>query len=188
MLYRKKENIAWLEFEQLQPYPEIVHGVFLAPLDASQEESCGIIRSSLGIESVFSCKQVHGTHLETAPCENTEGCDGLFTQKNNQGLLIKHADCQATIFFDPIKQVIANVHCGWRGNVQNIYAKTVAQFKKRFQTRPEDLLVCISPSLGPDAAEFIHYEEEFPPSFFPFQHKPTYFDLWSLAKWQLKEA
>ncbi|NGX27502.1 MAG: hypothetical protein K940chlam6_01439, partial [Chlamydiae bacterium] len=29
MIRRKKENIEWLEFEQLQQFPEVVHGIFL---------------------------------------------------------------------------------------------------------------------------------------------------------------
>ena len=51
------------------------------------------------------------------------------------GLVIQHADCQAAIFFDPVRKAIANVHCGWRGSVCNIYAKTVEKI-----TLPRDII------------------------------------------------
>ena len=30
------------------------------------------------------------------------------------GLVIKQADCQAVILYDPHKHVLGNIHCGWR--------------------------------------------------------------------------
>ncbi len=206
----KKDQIEWLEFEQLQQFPDVIHGVFLRhggvseadfgslnlgggtgdSLDAiktNRERVCSI----LGLDQLVSGKQVHGTGLESIPEPSyliEEGCDGLLTNAGGLGLLIKHADCQAAIFFDPIKKVIANVHCGWRGNVQNIYAKTVHRLKEKYGSRPEDLFVCISPSLGPENSQFVNFKTEFPENFIPFQIRAEYFDLWEISKMQLKSA
>ena len=100
--------------------------------------------------------------------------------------MIKHADCQAAIFYDPEHRAIANVHCGWRGNVQNIYRETVREMRRHFASRPENILVAISPSLGPEKAEFINFKKELPEAFLPYQVKPTYFDLWAISRMQLE--
>lgn len=210
MIRRKKENIEWLEFEQLQEFPEIIHGIFLRhggdsppPFDSlnvgggSGDQFSAVkqnrkkILNLLGISELVSSLQVHGDRVVTVPIEQQildAGCDGLITTKRNIGLLIKHADCQAAIFYDPKHKVVGNVHCGWRGNVKNIYGKAIAEMKQRFTSKPEDILVCISPSLGPEKAEFINYQNELPKEFLPFQVSPTYFDLWGIAKMQLQSA
>lgn len=107
------------------------------------------------------------------------------TDEKNVGLMIKHADCQAAIFYDPLHHAVANVHCGWRGNVKNIYREIVEAMGQRYGSRPQDLLVGISPSLGPQASEFRNYIKELPKSFWEFQIKPLYFDLWEISKQQL---
>jgi YfiH family protein len=117
-----------------------------------------------------------------------QSSDALFTEKKELALGIYHADCQAALFFDPIRKVIANVHCGWRGNVLNILGKTVQTLTDTFESDPKQLIVCISPSLGPDRSEFIHYLKELPASFYPFMYKQNYFDLWSISQSQLLKA
>jgi copper oxidase (laccase) domain-containing protein len=60
--------------------------------------------------------------------------------------------------------------------------------KEIYLSDPKDLLVCISPSLGPESAEFIHYKTELPESFWQFRQKDNFFDFWNISKWQLTEA
>lgn len=209
MRRRRKQGIEWLEFELLAQYPEVRHGVFLrqggvstgcfASLNiggasgdlpehvATNREKA---RISLGLSALISRTQKHGSqiaHISSATDEETEA-DGLMTQQKQLGLLIKHADCQAALFFDPVQRAVAALHVGWRGLVQNVYRTLVAQMHRSFGTQASDLLVGISPSLGPEHAQFVHYKEEFPPSFWPYQTKPHYFDLWSIATQQLLEC
>jgi purine-nucleoside/S-methyl-5'-thioadenosine phosphorylase / adenosine deaminase len=103
-------------------------------------------------------------------------------------LMIKQADCQAVLLYDPEHQGIANVHCGWRGNVNGVIGEAVRSMKKTYGSRPSRLLAGISPSLGPCCAEFIHYRDEIPAHYWSFQVKPTYFDLWQISRNQLLEA
>lgn len=131
---------------------------------------------------------VHGIHIEhvKTPKEEFLDCDGLMTSHKDWGLLIDHADCQAAIFYDPVHKAIANIHAGWRGQVQNIYRETILKMAQTFGTQPRDLLVCISPSLGPQNGEFKNYVDELPKEFWRFQIKPTYFDLWAITKHELE--
>ncbi|HPE84758.1 MAG: peptidoglycan editing factor PgeF [Chlamydiia bacterium] len=197
MIEKEKEGLKWLEFEQLQPFVEIKHGVFLRspPFDdrtvlTPQKNAA---EKLLGHPFLVLGKQVHKDHvaaIDVKPAQllRVEMCDGCMTSKKEVGLLVRHADCQAVIFYDPVCQVIANVHCGWRGSVQGILPKTVRQMEKRYGCRPGNILVCISPSLGPNAAEFRNYQDELPETFYPFQIRPTYFDFWEISRFQLKQT
>ena len=51
------------------------------------------------------------------------------------------------MFFDPKKRVIANVHSGWKGTLQEISVKAVDKMKKEFDCDPKDIIVCICPSI-----------------------------------------
>ncbi len=208
MLKKNRDGLYWLEFELFSKIPELVHGCFLrhggesigpcGSLNVStrRDDDPAAVRANLEkIRGVFSGIPLVGTNqthsdrvVVVGDHPDIEEGDALITQKRGVALLIKTADCQAAIVYDPIRQVIANIHAGWRGNVQNIYAKTVKRMEEEFGSRPEDLLVGISPSLGPDASEFVNYKNEFPEDFWPFQVKPNHFDLWAIARKQFIDA
>lgn len=192
---KKKNGIIWLEFELLQLFPEIKHGVFLNLGLGEKDPPENPVKALglFGLPKGVKLKQCHKADIkEVRQCNQDllhfDDYDGMVTAEKDTGLLIRHADCQATIFYDPIHQVIGNVHCGWRGSVQNIYQKMVDKMIDLYQTNPSDLIVCIGPSLGPDAAEFKHYKKELPESFWEYQIRPTYFDFWEISRMQLTSA
>ncbi|HSX04532.1 MAG TPA: peptidoglycan editing factor PgeF [Rhabdochlamydiaceae bacterium] len=208
MIRKKHNNIEWLEFELLQGIKDVCHGVFLRHGGISGPpfhslnmgytsgddrtavfHNRGQILQILNISKLITGKQNHGAKVEVinSKYEPLEFRDGLITQERALGLLMTHADCQAAIFYDPCHHAVANVHSGWRGNVQNIYRETILAMKEKIGTRPEDLIVCISPSLGPEASEFKNYRDELPSSFWGYQVKPTYFNLWEIARDQLED-
>lgn len=210
MIRKQDGDIAWLEFELLSEFPSLSHGVFLrhggvcvgpyASLSVGRanddnvygevSENLARIKRILKLKQLVSGHQVHGTSIAVVDGSRdlVPSCDALMTNHAEVGLMIKHADCQAAIFYDPIHHALATVHCGWRGNVQNIYGSTVTAMQDRFSSRPADILVGISPSLGPEHAEFIHFKEELPQEFWAYQVKPTYFDLWAIGKMQLEKG
>ncbi len=178
MIRKNLGEIEWLEFELLQE-ESVKHAVFL--------RNGGEVKKALGFEDIVYFNQVHGREIAVIE-EIREGLkvDGAITKMKGIPLAIKHADCQAAIFYDPIQKVLAVVHAGWRGLVQDIYKETVARMQKEFFVTPENLMVCIGPSLEPEHSEFIHYKQEFPESFWQFQEKHNYFNMWEIAKFQLK--
>ncbi|MGB3211210.1 MAG: peptidoglycan editing factor PgeF [Desulforhopalus sp.] len=142
---------------------------------------------------LLSAKQVHGTGIYclTEPLtedREVDGVDGLITDLPDVGLMIQQADCQAVLFFDPVREVIAAVHCGWRGSVQGILARVITVMAKNYGTVPADLHGVISPSLGPCCAEFVNYREELPREFRQFMVRDNYFDFWRISRYQLMSA
>ena len=158
------------------------------------------VKDWLGVNELLAAPQIHGDTIliidehslppvdPHLPVRITAPADALVTRLRGVGLLIKVADCQAVFLVDPVRQVVANVHCGWRGSVQGILGKVVALLERRFQSRAVDLLATISPSLGPCCAEFRNYHRELPPSFLPFKIGDNHFDFWAISRWQLEQA
>jgi polyphenol oxidase len=208
MIRKEHNGVVWLEFELLTDIIDIKHGIFLrhggrskgdyhslnisfdvGDVAADVKANISLIKEALDIPHITWAVQCHGkTILPSEIVSPSSPCDALHTNKRNQGLMIKHADCQAAVIYDPIHHAIANVHAGWRGSVQNIYSSTIEAMKNTYGSHPTDLLVGISPSLGPRSAEFIHYKQELPQEFHTFQIKPNYFDFWEISRHQLQSC
>lgn len=73
--------------------------------------------------------------------------DGLVTNTKNLILSTTNADCILLLFFDPAKKVIANVHSGWKGTLQQISLNAVNKMINEFGCNPEDIICCICPSI-----------------------------------------
>ena len=215
-MQRKKFNqIEWLEFEILSDFPRVKHAVFLRHGGCSQDPYASLntgfnlgdpnehvrknlrhIQDQLKSEIpdwnhyVWS-RGCHGKAIAHVTPQTPHGLidfDGLITASTNTTLMMKHADCQIGLFYDPIHHAAANIHAGWRGSVANIYLEAIQKMQQTFGTDPSNLLVCISPSLGPDEAEFIHYRSEIPEEYWSFQVRATYFDFWAISEYQLQAA
>jgi polyphenol oxidase len=158
------------------------------------------VKNATGVDRLVASYQTHGDTVHVVDDEGLARAevrhplllmppgDALVTDQRGVGLLIKIADCQAVFLVDPVRRVIANVHCGWRGSTQEVPLKVVVLLRDRFGCRPEDILAGISPSLGPCCAEFRNYRVELPESLWPFQVRPSYFDFWAITRWQLIRA
>jgi len=197
----------------LDSFPEVVHGFFtrrggvstgpyrslnlsFAVGDRPRQVAHNrrLVQQALGLAALASGAQVHGrqeaviTRAPRNPGREIPEVDVLISREPGLGLLVKQADCQAVMLYDPGRRVVANIHCGWRGQVANILGKAVVRLTQLFGCRPGDLVAAIGPSLGPCCAEFKNFPREFPPALWAYQVRPTYFDLWALSRDQLTEA
>ncbi len=145
----------------------------------SVKENQRRVFQSFGILQVAKLEQVHGIEVVRVDRPGVFQGDAMITKEKGLALMVRHADCQAAIFYDRGKKQIACVHAGWRGLVANIYRETV----KALDTDPKDLWVAISPSLGPKHA----YYPEFPEEFKIFMEKPHYYNFWDIAEKQLED-
>jgi len=114
--------------------------------------------------------------------------DALVTNIRKKILVIQVADCQSVIMYDPVQQVVANVHSGWRGSINNIIGLTIKVMKKSFGCFARDIVAGIGASLGPCCAEFVNYEKEIPRKYWKYKDDNDHFDFWSLSCDQLCQA
>lgn len=186
MRRKKIGELEWLEFDLFAPFEEIAHGSFIrSPEIENRDKICEV----LGLSKLISIKQEHNKRCQHVKNQETLGPgDILLTQEKGIGLAMHHADCQAAILYDPVTKSIGALHAGWRGQVMGIYQEAIRQMGILFGTRPEDLSVAVSPSLGPNHSEFINYQVEWPEEFWDFRIGENYFDLWKITEWQLQKA
>jgi YfiH family protein len=121
------------------------------------------------------------------PKEVPDGYDAL-AARGTQTLMVRLADCQGIIIYDPASRTVALVHSGWRGSVQNIAGKTVLALAEKYSLNPGTFVAAVSPSLGPCCAEFIHYRDELPESFWEYKDEKDRFDFPAITKSQLVGA
>lgn len=206
-------EVPYLQFRELSRCGQLVHGVFTRQggvsespydtLNSSYQTGDGqervrrnlqIIREAVGAQHLVFMNQMHGKEMlvlrqgSFQALQAPPDADAIITDIPNLAIMVKQADCQAVILFDPTKGVVSNVHCGWRGNVSNILGSAVERMGSDFGCRPQDLRAAIGPSLGRCCAEFDSHKEFFPKHFRPFMVREGYFDLPNISLWQLLEA
>ncbi|MDR1677353.1 MAG: polyphenol oxidase family protein [Deltaproteobacteria bacterium] len=212
MIKNVKDQVVYYTFNILAKYPELRHGVMTRRgpqgqdwtfsyqyqdepkiVNTNIETACNI----LGLKPAAFVLQNHGTNtLILAPHEIYrpqrpedvfQGFDAIISGFGHS-MMIKLADCQGLIVYDPISRTLALVHSGWRGSVQNIIGKTIKTMTRVFKLDPKNFLACCSPSLGPCCAEFINYRTELPEYFWEFKNDNDYFDFTAISRRQLLKA
>lgn len=73
--------------------------------------------------------------------------DGLITNIKGTSLASVNADCILLLMYDPNKNVIANIHSGWKGTFNKITVNCINKMVEEYNCRPEDIIVCICPSI-----------------------------------------
>jgi YfiH family protein len=131
----------------------------LARLDAVHRQ----VRDSLGLEQAtfLTAEQIHGRKVAVIDSPVSidrcfDACDGLVTNQRDACLGIYVADCCAVFLFDPIREVIGLVHSGKKGTGLGIASEMIALMEERFESKPSDLIVQLSPCIRPP-----HYEVDF---------------------------
>lgn len=162
------------QHDLLQEFKEISHGTF------TKDTTFETLKNSW--DAIKEPKQIHSARIEMAPANLP--CDALMTENENEPLLMAHADCQIAIFWDPIEKRLATAHAGWKGLVQEIYSVTVQKFVS-LGSKPENLFVGISPSLGPENSEFKGWRDYFPTHFGDYQVKENFFALKEIGRDEL---
>lgn len=74
--------------------------------------------------------------------------DALVTNERGIPIVTFHADCTPLYFLDPVKNVVALSHAGWRGTVKEIGPKTVEAMVNIYGSDKRDILAGIGPAIG----------------------------------------
>lgn len=73
--------------------------------------------------------------------------DGLITNEPGIVLSTFYADCVPLYFVDPVHRAIGLSHSGWRGTVGRMGKVTLEAMEAEFDTRPEEVICAIGPSI-----------------------------------------
>jgi len=171
MVKKEKNGVIYFEFEHFakvglvnhcfssriggvskEPFTSLNLAYHMGDHPADVDENFKLICEAVGFnrEKVRMTKQIHQAGIYVVESESPvpEGIDSLITAIPDDVLTTYYADCVPLLFLDPVKKVIANSHAGWRGTLAEISKKTVARMVEEFESRPQDILVGIGPSIS----------------------------------------
>ena len=176
VIHVKNEGIEYLQFKRLLEYQDKINHAYCLGLDKNfrtetidhtplsknaKEKAINDYKTlTQAINSnythVVKTRQAHTKNIKcvTEKQQNAEFCsplyentDGLVTNKTNIMLATTNADCILLLFYDPVKNVIANTHSGWRGTLQRISVETVKQMQENYGCNKQDIICCMCPSI-----------------------------------------
>ena len=100
-------------------------------------------------ENLISPVQTHSANIAVAKIgqNNYPQTDAMILTNKTQAVFLNFADCTPVILFDPINNIAAIAHAGWRGTAENIAAKTVEKMEQKFNSKPENIIAAIGPAI-----------------------------------------
>lgn len=75
--------------------------------------------------------------------------DGMVSNVKNICLSVQVADCVPVLLYDPVNQVIASLHAGWRGTVRKIAQEAISKMVQNYGSKAENIYAGLGPSNGP---------------------------------------
>ena len=169
VIHIKKDGVEYIQFKKLLDYNDkILHAYTIGieknyrRLTQSNDEIqkkqtqenykklCDVI--GIDYKKLVYSNQLHTDKVEDIKdikdfAQEKKGVDGLCTNKEGITLATVNADCILFFFYDPVKNVIANTHSGWKGTLQRISLKTVQKMQEKYGCNTKDIICCINPSI-----------------------------------------
>lgn len=157
IIEKYNKGVLYYQFELFNKVGYINH-LFTSRIGWSNENILDKISIIFNVpkSNIVNVNQVHGTDIMVVNSKvedfkelSEKERDGLITNIPNLILMTSHADCVPIYFLDQRNKVIGLAHGGWRGTYDNITGKMIDTMKKIYNSKSEDILVGIGPSIGP---------------------------------------
>ena len=104
-------------------------------------------------ESIRVPRQMHTDNIYEIHAKEdlaNDPVDGFITDIPNVPIATTFADCIPLFFYDPVNNVIANIHSGWKGTVKKIGPKAINILINKYNCKPENIISLIGPSIRKD--------------------------------------
>lgn len=117
---------------------------------------CGIDVRSCVAMSVLHTDEIHIVDVSDVgngmlDIESALTVDALITREKNRGLFLLTADCMPCVLFDPVHDVLALIHLGWRGVALRLTEKVLKRMSELYGTHAGDVLVWVGPHIAKDS-------------------------------------
>lgn len=158
MIHVKDGDVEYLQFRKLLEYKDKVQHCYTlrgknrdyAEVDNNNYKE---LYESLNIDYDGFTKIEHQAHSDLVEKvenmhESHNNVDGLLTDKKGISLSLRFADCTPILFYDPVKNVIGNIHSGWKGTAQKIGQKGLLKMIEEYDCNVKDIICCIGPCIG----------------------------------------
>ncbi|REE92969.1 hypothetical protein A8990_10253 [Paenibacillus taihuensis] len=142
------------------PWGSLNCGLHVGDADEHVIRNRELIAETLGwpFEAWTCAEQIHGSHVHVVREEDRgkgkesrssalQDTDALITDQKNVLLTSFYADCVPLYFYDPVREVVALAHAGWKGTVLEIARKTTQTMTSNFGCDPATIRGAIGPSI-----------------------------------------
>ncbi len=131
-----------------------ISGKHIAPPIIIEHRSLLAKHLTIPLEKLKFQKQVHGNEIRIIDLQSevTES-DAMITQHKGLALVVSIADCAAVLMYEPVVEIIAAVHSGWRSTSKDIVGKTVDMMIEKFGASAENIICYVSPCAGSEKYE-----------------------------------
>lgn len=133
------------------PYSSLNLGLSSGDAEDVVAENRRRVLSAFGTDESWACafSQVHGTEvIEGAASWFEQEADAVVSNTPGLLLIISTADCLPVLFYDPVTGAVGAAHCGWRGTVGGIAARTLTRLSELYGSDPADVQVAFGPSIS----------------------------------------
>ena len=158
MIHIKDGDVEYLQFRKLLEYEDKVKHCYTLKTnnkDYKEEKDNNYkeLYEKLNLDYEGFTKieyQAHSDLVEKVENRNEKynNIDGLLTNQKGISLSLRFADCTPILFYDPVKNVIGNIHSGWKGTVQKIGQKGLLKMINEYGCNVEDIICLIGPCIG----------------------------------------
>lgn len=149
MSFEKLNRDGVISFFTLKPYN--FRKTQLTPDEIN--ENYKKIEKDLGVRlgKIIKPVQTHTNIVRVVDEDNVndtfDNVDGLITNLKNVSLVTSLADCQGILLYDSKKQVIGNIHSGWKGTLGRIIENAINLMIQQYNSNPADIEAYINPSI-----------------------------------------
>ena len=167
VIHIKDRELEYLQFRKLLEYKDkVTHCFTLKDLDfysnnnfyeneenvkKNYEKICSKI--NLDANNIVRPLQTHTNCVKNIFNEigifpkGLENVDGLITNQKNKILSTIYADCTPIFLYDKSKNIIGNIHSGWKGTVSKIVGVAIKNMIEDYRSNPNDIIACIGPTI-----------------------------------------
>jgi hypothetical protein len=140
-----------------QPYNSLNLGAGTDDPKHNVEANRGALTRSFELPPhlLLTVRQVHGTDILIIDQPNPDlshfqdvEADAIITDQPGIMVGVLIADCYPVLVYDPVKNVAAAIHAGWRGAAAGLIGNVVQALISHFSCNPADLQAAIGPGIG----------------------------------------
>lgn len=118
-------------------------------------------KNNIPVEKCVGINLAHGSEILTVSqndaslyATKTKEGDALLTNQKGIFLFMMTADCLPIIIFDPVKEVLALVHCGWKSTEEKIIQKVIQKMMDDYKSEARNVIAVIGPGIHKESYRF----------------------------------
>ena len=156
IVHVKDGDVEYLQFRKLLEYSDKIQHCYTMKCDNYKEDNGTNYKKlfdslKLDYNKLVQIEhQIHSNLVENVDNENKiyTNMDGLVTNLKEVSLSLRFADCTPIYLYDPVKNVIGNIHSGWKGTAKKIALEGVKKLVDKYESNSKDIIACIGPAIG----------------------------------------